>query len=53
MVRDGELQQTLIDVQDLAEITNQDIPGERLVAYKNPFLRRRAGAQGRIAAGRH
>src|SRR5262249_5537821 len=38
LVRDGNLQLTLFDVQDLAEITTPDFPGERLVACKNPFL---------------
>ena len=37
LVRDGDLQLTLFDVQDLAEITSPDFPGERLVACKNPF----------------
>ena len=38
LIRDGDLQLTLFDVQDLAEITTPDFPGERLVACKNPFL---------------
>jgi len=38
LVRDGDLQLTLFDVQDLAEITSPDFPGERLIACKNPFL---------------
>jgi hypothetical protein len=38
LVRDGDLQLTLFDVQDLAEITSPDFPAERLVACKNPFL---------------
>ena len=38
LVRDGNLQLSLFDVQDLAEITSPDFPGERLVACKNPFL---------------
>jgi len=38
LVRDGDLQLSLFDVQDLAEITSPDFPGERLVACKNPFL---------------
>jgi Transposase DDE domain len=38
LVRDGDLQLTLFDVQDLAEITTPDFPGERLVACKNPYL---------------
>jgi Transposase DDE domain len=38
LVRDGALQLTLFDTQDLAEITHPGYPGERLVACKNPFL---------------
>jgi hypothetical protein len=38
LVRGGDLQQTLFDTQDLAEITSPDFPGERLVACKNPYL---------------
>ena len=38
LVRGGDLQLTLFDIQDLAEITSPDFPGERLVACKNPFL---------------
>ena len=38
LVRDGDLQLTLFNVQDLAEITSPDFPGERLVACMNPFL---------------
>ena len=38
LVRGGDLQLTLLDVQDLAEITSPDFPGERLVACMNPFL---------------
>jgi hypothetical protein len=38
LVRDGALQLTLFDVQELAEITSPDFPGERLVACMNPFL---------------
>jgi Transposase DDE domain len=38
LVRDGDLQLTLFDVADLAEITTPDFPGERLVACKNPYL---------------
>jgi len=38
LVRDGNLQLTLFDQTDLAEITSPDFPGERLVACKNPFL---------------
>jgi len=38
LVRGGDLQLTLFDVQDLAEIISPDFPGERLVACTNPFL---------------
>src|SRR5689334_7424411 len=38
LVRGGDLQLTLFDTQDLAEITSPEFPGERLVACKNPFL---------------
>ena len=38
LVRGGDLQLTLFDTQDLAEITSPDFPRERLVACKNPFL---------------
>jgi Transposase DDE domain len=38
LVRGGDLQLTLFDAQDLAEITSPDFPGERLVACMNPFL---------------
>jgi Transposase DDE domain len=38
LVRGGNLQLTLFDRQDLAEITSPDFPGERLIACKNPFL---------------
>src|SRR6266568_7115987 len=38
LVRDGDLQLSLFDEADLAEITSPDFPGERLVACKNPFL---------------
>jgi Transposase DDE domain len=37
LARDGDLQLSLFDVQDLAEITSPDFPGERLVACMNPF----------------
>jgi hypothetical protein len=38
LVRGGDLQLTLFDQTDLAEITSPDFPGERLMACKNPFL---------------
>ena len=36
MADDGPLQLSLFDQQDLAEITSDDFPGERLVACRNP-----------------
>jgi hypothetical protein len=38
MAGDGPLQLSLFDQQDLAEITSDDFPGERLVACRNPVL---------------
>jgi hypothetical protein len=38
MADDGPLQMSLFDQQDLAEITSEDFPGERLVACRNPVL---------------
>ena len=38
MADDGPLQLSLFDQQDLAEITSDDFPGERLVACRNPAL---------------
>jgi len=38
MADDGPLQLSLSGEQDLAEITSEDFPGERLVACRNPFL---------------
>src|SRR3984885_2954369 len=35
---DGPLQLSLFDTRDMAEITSQDYPGERLVVCKNPLL---------------
>ena len=35
---DGPLQMSLFDEQNLAEITSQDFPGERLIACRNPVL---------------
>ncbi len=35
---DGPLQLSLSDEQDLAEITSDDFPGERLIACRNPVL---------------
>jgi hypothetical protein len=38
MADDGPLQMSLFDQQDLAEISCDDFPGERLVACRNPVL---------------
>ena len=38
MADDGPLQMSLFDGQDLAEITCDDFPGERLIACRNPVL---------------
>ncbi len=38
LVRGGELQLTLFDEQDLAEIVSTAFPGERLIACCNPLL---------------
>ena len=38
LVRDGELQLSLFDQQDLAEITSVDYPGERLIVCRNPLV---------------
>jgi hypothetical protein len=38
LAQDGPLQLSLLDEQDLAEITSPDFPGERLVACRNPVL---------------
>jgi len=38
MADGGPLQMSLFDEQDLAEITSDDYPGERLIACRNPVL---------------
>ena len=38
IAEDGPLQLSLFDEQDLAEITSEDFPGERLIACRNPAL---------------
>ena len=38
MADDGPLELSLFDQQDLAEITSEDFPGERLIACRNPVL---------------
>ena len=38
MADDRLLQMSLFDQHDLAEITSDDFPGERLIACRNPVL---------------
>jgi hypothetical protein len=38
LVHDGELQLSLFDEQNLAEITSVDYPGERLIVCRNPLV---------------
>lgn len=38
LVEHGELEPSLFDTQDLAEITSDEFPGERLVACFNPLM---------------
>jgi hypothetical protein len=38
MAEDGPLQLSLFDEQDLAEITSDEFPGERLICCRNPVL---------------
>jgi len=38
LVESGDLQLSLFDERDLAEITSADFPGERLIACRNPLL---------------
>lgn len=40
LVASGTVQPSLFDEQDLAEITHEDYPGERLIACFNPLLAR-------------
>jgi len=51
MADDGPLQLSLFDEQDLAEITSDDFPGERLVCCRNPVLaQQRARKRGDLLA---
>ncbi len=43
LVNKGALQLSLFDERDLAEITDPDYPGERLVVCRNPFLAEERG----------
>jgi Transposase DDE domain len=38
LVKDGDLQLSLFDQQNLAEITSQQYPGERLIVCRNPLV---------------
>jgi hypothetical protein len=38
MAENGSLQLSLFDEQDLAEITSEDYPGERLICCRDPVL---------------
>jgi len=38
LARDGTLQLSLFDEQNLAEITSEDYPGERLIVCRNPLV---------------
>jgi transposase len=38
LARDGALQLSLFDEQNLAEITSEDYPGERLIVCRNPLV---------------
>jgi hypothetical protein len=38
LVKDGSLQLSLFDEQNLAEIDSPDYPGERLIVCRNPFV---------------
>lgn len=38
LVEEGALQMSLFDARNLAEITSEDYPGERLIACMNPLL---------------
>jgi hypothetical protein len=52
--KEGPLQLSLFDEQDLAEITSPDFPGERLVACKNPLLaKERARKRKELVAATH
>ena len=44
LVQKEDLQLTLFDEMDLAEITSDDYPGERLVVCRNPFQAKTPGA---------
>jgi hypothetical protein len=53
MAADGPLQMSLFDQQDLAEISCDDFPGERLVACRNPVLAADRARKREDLAGRH
>lgn len=41
LIAEGTIQPELFDTMDLAEVTSEDFPNERLVVCKNPFLTER------------
>jgi transposase len=41
LIEEGTIQPELFDTMDLAEVTSDEFPGERLVVCKNPFLAER------------
>lgn len=45
LVKAGNIQLSLFDQQDLAEITSPDYPGERLIACRNPLLAEERGRE--------
>ena len=57
LVKDGELQLSLFDQQNLAEITSVDYPGERLIVCRNPLAaerpRKREDLSGRDRSSAH
>jgi len=54
LVSGGDLQLSLFDQQDLAEITAPKLyPGERLIVCRNLLLAAERGPQARGAAGGH
>ena len=38
LMQQGTIQQSLFDEMDLAEVTSDDYPGERLIVCRNPLL---------------
>jgi len=50
---DGPLQMSLFDIQNFAEITHPDYPGERLICCRNPSVGRAASTHTPGVARRH